>query len=89
MLPRRFRLPGSQIRRVLGGKRVFSEGSLVIKVIPNELNFSRLGVLVSAKFLPKAVQRNRLRRQLYSLVDMGQVTSGFDIAVIISKPHVH
>jgi ribonuclease P protein component len=77
------------IRRALSGSTIFSEGNLAVKAVANGLEISRLGVLVSAKFITKATARNRLRRQLYALVDMAQVTQGWDILVMVRKAHAH
>jgi len=61
-------------------------GSLfVMKVRPNGLTLSRYGFSISKK-VGKAVQRNRLRRQLREIMRLRVVKPGWDI-VFIGRPH--
>ena len=57
---------------------------IVIKVLPNELEFSRYGFSV-AKEIGKAVVRNRVRRLLKEIVRVISVQSGWDM-VFIARP---
>ncbi len=60
-------------------------GSLVVmKVRPNGVSLSRYGFSISKK-VGKAVQRNRLRRQLREIMRMQTVNPGGDI-VVIGRP---
>ena len=85
MLPRKFRLPGYRLAQGLGGTTIFRDANLVIKTFPNQLGLSRLAVIISSRFLPQAVRRNRLKRQLLAVIDPLKVTSGFDVAVLVKK----
>lgn len=58
---------------------------MVIKTLVNRLNFSRIGVIVSGRFVRGAAARNRLRRQLLAVIDPETVTPGFDIVVLLKK----
>lgn len=54
--------------------RVFKKGKAVngsflfVKSLPNSLSSSRFGFIVAAKFAPKAVTRNKVRRLLSDVV---------------------
>jgi ribonuclease P protein component len=85
MLPRAQRVPGYRIAPVLAGKTIFSEAGLLIKAAPNNLEYSRLSVVVSGKFLNLATQRNRLRRQLVAVIDPDKISPGFDVVVLVRK----
>lgn len=85
MLSRRFRLPGYCLPQVLGGQTIFNEANLVIKVLPNQLKFGRVAVVISAKFLPLAVKRNRLKRQLTAVIDPAKIAPGFDFVVLVRR----
>ena len=41
---------------------------LGIKTLPNELAFPRFGILVGLKYSKKAVERNKLKRQLREII---------------------
>ena len=86
MLPKKFRLPGSRLPQVLGGRTIFQEPDLVIKVLPNQLKLSRLAVVISAKAFPKATARNRLKRQLLAIIDPKKIAPGWNIVVLVRRP---
>jgi len=86
MLARRYRLPGPRLPQVLGGRTIFREPDLVVKVAPNQLQLSRTAVVVSSKAFPKATNRNRLRRQLLAVIDPTKITPGWDIVVLVRQP---
>jgi len=85
MLARGDRLSGQRIPLVLAGKVIYRDANLVIKALPNQLARARLGVIVSARFLPLAVKRNRLKRQLLAIINPQKITPGFDVVVMIKK----
>lgn len=87
MLARRYRLPGYRLPQVLGGRTIFRESDLVIKVLPNQLKLSRTAVVIAAKSFPKATRRNRLKRQLLAVIDPEKISPGFDIVVLVRRPH--
>jgi len=86
MLPRRYRLPGYRVSQVLGGQTIYRESDLVIKILPNQLKLSRMAVVIPAKSFPRAVDRNRLKRQLLAIIDPTKITPGFDIVVLVRRP---
>ena len=58
----RLRKP-AQFRQVLGGKRL-GNGLFTATVVANELGFARLGLTTPKRVLARAVDRNRVRRQV-------------------------
>lgn len=68
------------------GKSVFEE-DLFIKFFRNGLTESRIGFSVGIKLSPKAVVRNKLKRQLRAVIreNMSKIKEGFDI-IIIPQP---
>lgn len=73
-------------------KRIFKRGRssytkiFGIKILANELEFNRYGIVISAKVSKKAVERNRLKRQFRAALKEydKKLAPGFDLAVIIS-----
>ena len=65
------------------GKAVFSP-SLSLKLIRNNSDVSRFGIIVSTKVSKKAVLRNRLKRRLREIIrlNLPQLKKGFDIMVL-------
>ena len=54
---------------------------LVIRVLPNNLDFSRYGITVSRR-VGKAVVRNRVKRRLREIIRQRALPPGFDIVFI-------
>jgi len=67
--------------------RTFSGNGLVLKVSENKADLVRLGVSVGLKFSPKAVARNRIKRQIRAFFcqNLGKIRVGLDFIVIIGK----
>lgn len=61
-----------------------SLGPLLVFIRPNGRAINRLGLTVSKKVLPRAVDRNRLKRRLRELFRLRQPNwpSGYDVVVI-------
>jgi len=64
--------------------KAWVDNFIVIKALPNELEFSRYGFSV-AKEVGKAVVRNRVRRLLKEIARLTSVKPGWDI-VFIARP---
>jgi ribonuclease P protein component len=58
---------------------------LVLKAIPNTLDFSRYGISVS-KHVGNAVIRNRIKRQIREIIRSEKLNSGWDIIIIARTP---
>lgn len=60
---------------------------LLIKFLRNSLNYSRFGILISSKTLPKSVDRNRARRVISQrIADSGIISSvSYDVLVRMLK----
>lgn len=64
--------------------------SVGVKVRENTLPYSRFGVVVGLKISKKAVDRNRLKRQLREIMrkHLGATKPSFDIMVLVQKSAV-
>ena len=60
-----------------------------VKAIQNQLENSRFGILISAKVSKKAVERNKIKRQIREIIrlQLDKIKSSYDI-VIITLPAV-
>jgi len=72
------------IKKILKRGRRFSEDFLVMKILSNGLNESRFAFIVSQKFSKKAVERNKIRRQLSETVrqHLDKIEKGIDVIVL-------
>ena len=59
----------------------WSNRYLVVRVLPNNLEFSRFGITVSRK-VGKAVVRNRIKRLIREIIRKTPVEPGYDIVFI-------
>lgn len=89
MLPRKHRLPGFYFPQVSRQGQRFSNQFFSLRVLslkPSQP--SRFGVVVSAKKLPLAVDRNRLRRQLYHLIfsKISLIKPGLAVIILVLVP---
>lgn len=84
MLKKKYRVRG----------RVFSKGSTTlntplfsIRIVKNNLPFSRAGFIVSKKVDKRAVMRNRVRRILSSCVEQmyDKISGGYDMRIYPKK----
>jgi ribonuclease P protein component len=74
----------AQYLAVYKSGKAWVDDLVVVKALPNELEFSRYGFSV-AKEIGKAVVRNRVRRLLKEIARVTVVKSGWDI-VFIARP---
>jgi ribonuclease P protein component len=71
-------------------EKVFKKGkssydkSLGIKIVKNELDYNRFGVIVSTKISKKAVDRNKIKRRLREILKniYDNIHLGYDVVVI-------
>ena len=75
--------------RVLKNKqsRALAVSFLAVRFLPNNLDVSRIGFVVSKKISNKAVQRNKAKRRLRESVRImtKSIRPGFDIVVFTRK----
>jgi len=79
----------SDIEKVLRRGRPFHAEYASIKVAPNNRDVSRFTVVVSLKISKKAVDRNRIKRQLREILRTRvakELGKGYDVLVWVKKP---
>lgn len=67
--------------------KTWVSGPVVIKILPNSLDFSRYGLSVS-KRVGNAVTRNRIKRQIREILRKVRLTPGWDM-IVIARPSVN
>lgn len=71
-------------------KKIFKQGKsfytkiFQIKVLTNELEINRYGIVISTKVSKKSVERNKLKRQFRAAINEfdKKLVSGFDLVII-------
>jgi ribonuclease P protein component len=62
---------------------VLSDKYYKIFFMPNQLNMARLGIVVAKRYTPKAVNRNKAKREIRELFRIHQIKScGVDLVVM-------
>ena len=58
-----------------------------IKIISNNLAYNRFGVLVGSKISQKAVERNKIKRQIREIISLNldKLKQGYDCVIVISR----
>ncbi|HNW55459.1 MAG TPA: ribonuclease P protein component [bacterium] len=58
---------------------------LGVRIAKNQLKYNRFGIIISKKLCRLAVGRNRVRRQISSLIrqDLDKLQPGFDVVILI------
>lgn len=75
-------------------EKVFKQGNKCfvalfgIKILKNDLGYSRFGIIISSKISKKAVVRNKVRRRISETfrLNLKNFKSGFDVIIICRKP---
>jgi ribonuclease P protein component len=67
------------------GKAYYSQ-ILMLKILKNDLAYSRFGIIVSNKVSKKASQRNLIKRRVREIIrlNLNRVKSGYDVVIIVS-----
>ncbi|BCX15409.1 MAG: hypothetical protein KatS3mg097_301 [Candidatus Parcubacteria bacterium] len=69
MLKKQFRLDGKTIKNLFAGKlKKISNGNFTILYTPNNLKHCRFTVICKKENFKKATLRNKIKRQIYSLL---------------------
>lgn len=87
-LKKQNRLTSKDFLKIQRQKGFFARSAILsIKTVKNNLGASRFGFVVSAKVSKKAVERNKIKRQLRDVVrkNKDNIKKGFDV-VVISSP---
>jgi ribonuclease P protein component len=88
MLPYKNRLINkSDFEKVYRFGAFFSFNNIYLKVRENKGTETRVGFSVGIKFSKKAVERNRLKRQLRAIVGKNKenIKKGWDIVIMVKK----
>ncbi|MFH1225793.1 MAG: ribonuclease P protein component [bacterium] len=89
MLPRQHRLikEGDFNRAFRRGRSNFAK-LIGVKVVKNNLVYSRFGFIVSNKVAKKANKRNLIKRRLRAIVhrELGKIKPGYDLVIIALGP---
>jgi ribonuclease P protein component len=87
---RKYRLARrSQFDHVFATGKKIQHKHFTVRFCPNELQFSRIGLIVPKSVLRKAVQRNRVRRVLReSFRQHKNVLIGLDIVILIKAKDI-
>jgi len=88
MLPKDQRLTSNRIEYLFKKGRNIGNAFLVMRHMPNKKDKSRFCIIVSTKIFAKAVERNRLRRQIYEIIRRNPLPNSTpsDIALIAKIP---
>ncbi|NIM47405.1 MAG: ribonuclease P protein component [Candidatus Aenigmarchaeota archaeon] len=88
MLRKEFRVTKKRdFEKIRKKGKFFSNSDLAINFISNHLSISRVAIIISKKLLKKAIQRNRLRRQIREAIRLNflKIKPGFDLAILLRK----
>lgn len=85
MLAKTYRLSGRLVAKIHAKGQLFKRQNLTIKSLPNSINHPRLAVVVPKKVDNRATKRNRLKRQIISLVEteVRKSNLGVDLLVLV------
>ncbi len=85
MLSKEFRLRKKEdVDQVYRKGKSVSVSELAFRFLPNDLESTRIAVLVGKKLSNKANQRNRVRRRLREVarLNLSKIPAGFDLLII-------
>jgi ribonuclease P protein component len=85
MLPKKFRLPIQQWMKKRGRKIITKKSNFfIVKFMSNGLGYSRFGIIISSKIQKKAVERNRLKREIFNFIRLNNfhLRPGKDFLVV-------
>jgi ribonuclease P protein component len=88
MLPVANRLKKDEdFRQVASGGRYVYSPYFTLKYLPNKLEFSRFGFVISTKIDKRATVRNRLKRQIREVIrlKLAKIPAGYDIMLVPKK----
>lgn len=86
-LPARLKLKGeNEIKKVFSGGKTFKYAIFSVKMLKNNLDHARIILNVGKNVLPKAIQRNRVKRiAAQAIKNSGFLDTGNDAVFIFSS----
>ncbi len=85
MLSRKYKLKrDNDFKKVFKQGRYYQENFIKLKILENNLKINRFAFVIGLKISKKAVERNKIRRQLdvISQQEFDRIKPGFDIVVL-------
>ena len=88
MLPKENRLKKKkEFEAIFENGRTIKGKNIIVKYLGNGLEYTKVGFIVSKKVFKKAVERNRIKRQLREAVKSTDLKRGLSI-IIIALPTI-
>jgi len=90
MLPKPHRLLREKdFQKIWGRGRSFYAKSLGFRLLKNNLDISRFGIVIGNKISKKATARNKIKRQLREIIrlKLNQIAPGYDL-ILIALPSI-
>ena len=87
MLPRKYKLKkDNDFKKVFNQGKHYQKDFIKIKFLKNGLEINRFGLIVGLKISKKAVQRNKIKRQLEEIIqlELEQMKKGFDVIILVN-----
>lgn len=88
MISTKSRVPKQLIAYILKKGNSYQSSLFIVRYAKNDKHFSRYRAIISKKLLRGAVERNKLRRQIYEIIrtkDPGESSSPQDMILIPKK----
>jgi len=86
MLPRKYKLKkDNDFKKIFNKGRYYQKDFIKIKLLENDLEINRFGLVIGLKISKKAVQRNKIKRQLEEIIqsELEQIRKGIDIIILV------
>jgi len=86
MLPRKYKLKkDNDFKKVFNKGKHYQKDFIKIKFLKNDLEINRFGLVIGLKISKKAVQRNKIKRQLEEVIqsELEQMKKGVDIIILV------
>ena len=86
MLSRKYKLKkDNDFKKVFNKGKYYQKDFIKIKFLKNDLEINRFGLVIGLKISKKAVQRNKIKRQLEEVIqsELEQMKKGIDIVILV------
>lgn len=87
MLPRKYKLKkNNDFKEVFENGKYYQQEFIKLKILKNDLEINRFGLIIGLKISKKAVQRNKIKRQIEEIIrlKLNQIKSGFNIVILVN-----